>query len=168
MAHTILVAPLRSVYLSLENDSGLPIPGAGYQAVFSDGSTRDGRLGRSGIARLAGVPEGPFSVTYPDREDLLARSLAASIRRGFDDQTTGPLFFLLKQEQSIIERAAGIYEQHFNDLTGQGLAADIDQVVTDSEARPPLIFLCALAGIPIEGTDGATVRAGAPGDADDR
>lgn len=168
MAHTILVAPLRSVYLSLENDSGLRIPGAGYEAVFSDGTLRDGRLGRSGIARLAGVPEGPFSVTYPDREDLLARSLAASVRRAFDDETTGPLLFLLGQEQSIIEKAVDIYEQCFNDLTGQGLAADIDQVVTDSDARPPLIFLCSLAGIPIEGTDGATVQPGIGGAADDR
>jgi hypothetical protein len=162
MAHTIVVAPLRRVYISLENETGLAVPGAGYEAAFADGSVRRGRLGRSGIACLAGVPEGPFSVAYPDQEDVLARSLAASTRRAFDEQGTGPLFFLLGQEPSIVERAAAHYEHYFNDLTGRGLAADIDQVVTDPDARPPVLFLCTLAGLPIAGSDGVTVQSGEP------
>jgi hypothetical protein len=166
MSHTVLVSPLRSVYISLENESGLPIPGAGYEAIFADGSRRQGRLGRSGIACLAGVPEGPFSVSYPDQQDLLARSLAASTRRAFDEQATGPLFYLLGQEQPIIDKAVEFYEEYFNDLSGHGLAADIDQVVTDGDARPPVVFLCALAGLPIEGTDGAILQDIAAGDSD--
>ena len=46
------------------------------------------------------------------------------------------------------------------DLTGEGFAADIDQVVTDRDARPPLVFLCKLAGIDIEGAAEATVQDG--------
>ena len=166
MTHTILVAPLRSVFLALENELGLAIPGASYEAVFADGSVRHGQLGRSGIARVKGVAEGPFSVAYPDQQDLLARSLAASTRRAFDQQATGPLFFLLGQEQAVIDKAVGYYAQYFDDLSGQGLVADIDQVVTDADARPPLIFLCALAGLPIEGTDGVTVQDSRAAEAD--
>jgi len=166
MTHTLLVAPLRSVYISLENESALPIPGAGYEAVFADGSVRHGRLGRSGIARLAAVPEGPFSVVYPDQQDLLARSLAVSTRRAFDQQATGPLFFMLGQEQAVIDTAVGVYQQYCNDLSGRGLVADIDQVVTDADARAPLQFLCALAGLPIEGSAGVTVQVGAGGSPD--
>ena len=158
MTHTILVAPLRSLFISLENEAGIALPGASYQVALADGSVRQGRLGRAGIARLTAVPEGAFSVAYPDQTDLLARSLAASTRRAFDEQATGPLFYLLGQEQAVIDEATAIYQQCFNDLTGRGLAADIDQVVTDPDARPPLVFLCALAGLPIEGTGGVTVR----------
>jgi hypothetical protein len=158
--HTVFVSPLRTVFVSLENEAGLALPGAGYEIVFGDGSQRRGTLGRSGIARLSGVPDAAFSVSYPDQQDLLARSLAASVRRAFDEQATGPLFYLLGQEPEVIDRAASVYAQSFNDLTGQGLAADIDQVVTDPDARPPLTFLCALAGLRIEGADQATVQDG--------
>jgi hypothetical protein len=154
MAHTVVVSPLRSIYISLENESGVLLPGAAYEVVLADGSRRRGRLGRSGITRFSGVPEGPFSVSYLDGRDLLARSLAASMRRAFDRQATGPLFHLLGQEQAIVDQAVGIYEAYFDDLTGRGLAADIDQVVTDPDARPPLIFLCALAGLRIESRGG--------------
>jgi LysM domain-containing protein len=149
MAHTLVVAPLRSITLSLENELGVPIPGAAYEIALADGSRRRGRLGRSGIARVPGVPEGPFSVAYLDQAELLARSLAASTRRAFDQQATGPLLHLLGQEQAIVDQAVGFYEEYFDDLTGRGLAADIDQVVTDPDARAPIAFLCRLAGLPV-------------------
>ena len=57
-----------------------------------------------------------------------------------------------------------MYEQYFDDLTGEGFAADIDQVVTDPDARPPLVFLCKLAGIDIEGAAEAIVQDGLPED----
>jgi len=88
---------------------------------------------------------------------MLAVSLAASTRRAFDQQGTGPLFYLLGQEQEVIDSAVAVYQQYFNDLTGNGLAADIDQVVTDPDARVPLVFLCATAGIDIEGAADAIV-----------
>jgi hypothetical protein len=158
--HTVYVTSLRTVYISLENEAGLAIPGAAYEVTFADGSQRQGRLGRSGIARLTGVPDAAFSVAYPGQNDLLARSLATSIRRAFEEHATGPLFYLLGQTQEIIDQAVSVYAEYFNDLTSKGLAADIDQIVTDPDARPPLTFLCSLAGLGIEGAAQAKVQRG--------
>jgi hypothetical protein len=144
---------LRPLFLTLENELGLRLPGAAFRLRCADGSERSGRLGRSGIARVTGVPEGAFAVSYPDDGDLLARSLAASIRRAFDEQSTGPLFHLLGQAPDVVQRAKAVYAEHFDDLTGEGLEADIDQVVTDPEARAPLLYFCALAGLRVEGVD---------------
>jgi hypothetical protein len=156
--HRIAVAPLRTVFLILRNEVGLALPGSRYEAEFADGSSRAGRLGRSGIARVEGVPEGPFTVSYPDQLEVLATSMAASVRRAFNEQATAPLFTLLMQEQPVIARAEAAYGQYFNDLTGQGLAADIDQVVTDPDARRPLLALCAMAGLAVEGVGGISVE----------
>jgi hypothetical protein len=165
--YTVWVEPQRTIFISLENEDELALPGAAYQVDFEDGSTRQGQLGSSGIARVTGVPDGPFAVSYPDRDDLLARSIAASMRQAFDQQDTGPLFFMLGQSPDVVQQTVAVYEQYFNDLSGDGLAADIDQVVTDDDARPPLVFLCALAGIPIDGTDGAIIQDGSPAVSDD-
>jgi hypothetical protein len=151
--HRMSADRLRPVFISLENEFGLSLPGARYLVQFSDRTQREGRLGRSGVARLTGAPAGPFSVRYPDELDLLSRSLAASVRRALGDQTTGPLFHLLGQSDEVISRARAVYEEYFNDLTGRGLEADIDQVVTDPVAREPLLYFCALAGLPVEGVD---------------
>jgi hypothetical protein len=156
--HEVHVAPLRPLFLSLENEAGLPIPRAGYRVRFADGSERTGRLGASGIARLESVPEGPFTVTYPDELDLHARSLAVSARRALDEVATAPLFTLLMQAPDVVERAVAVYEAELNHLTGRGLVADLDQVITDPEARRPLRALGALAGLELESA-GANPRA---------
>ena len=165
--YTVWLTPERTIFISLENEDELALPGAAYQVELADGSTREGQLGDSGIARLTGVPDGPFAVSYPDRDDLLARSIAASMREAFDQQQTGPLFFMLGQEPDVVQQTVAVYEQYFNDLSGDGLAADIDQVVTDQDARPPLVLLCALNGIPIDGADDAVIQNGSPELADD-
>jgi hypothetical protein len=157
-SHRILVSALRTVFLSLKNEVGLSIPAARYEALFADGSIRSGRLGPAGVARLAGVPEGAFSVSYPDEADILAKSLAVSVRKAFDEQATSPLFTLLMQDPEIVERATAAYDQYFNDLTGDGLVADIDQVVTDPDARRPLLALCAMAGLGVEGSESVVVE----------
>lgn len=149
--HELRVAPLRPLFLSLENEAGLLIPGAAFEVHFADGRTHRGHLGPRGIARLDAVPEGPFTVSYPDDLDLLAGSLAVSVRKALADSATAPLFTLLMQSRVVVERASAIYGRYCDDLTGQGLAADIDQLVTDPEARRPLLALCALAGLPAEG-----------------
>jgi hypothetical protein len=156
-AHELVVAPLRPLFLRLENDAGLVLPAARYQARFADGTERTGSLGGRGIARLDGVPDGPFTVAYPDEEDLLAASLAASVRRALAEGETAPLFTLLMQSPEVVARAAALYARHFDDLTGHGLGADIDQVVTDPEARRPLLGLCALAGLKVEGVESVAV-----------
>jgi hypothetical protein len=147
--HRLLAAPRRTLFLSLENEAGLALPAASFHVRFADGSERRGALGGRGIARLEGVPDQPFVVSYPDEVDLLARSLAVSVRRALDEQATGPLFTLLMQSQEVVDRAVAIYDRHLDDLGGRGLAADIDLVVTDPEARRPLRALGALAGLAI-------------------
>ena len=159
--HQIAVAPLRPLFLRLENEAGLPLPAARFSVHLADGSARTGVLGRRGIARLDGVPAGPFTVAYPDELDLLATSLAASVRRALDEQATAPLFTLLMQSPEVVARATEIYRRHFDDLTGRGLAADIDQVVTDPDARRPLLGLCALAGVMVEGVQ--SIKTSSPG-----
>jgi hypothetical protein len=52
------------------------------------------------------------------------------------------------------------YDEYFNDLTGAGLAADADQVVTDPDARRPLLALAALAGFRINGVESVSVAFG--------
>ena len=103
------------------------------------------------------MPDQPFTVSYPDELDLLTKSLAVSVRKAFDEQATAPLFTLLMQSQEVVDRAIATYDEHLNDLTGKGLAADIDQVVTDPEARRPLLALCVLAGLNVEGVSAVSV-----------
>ena len=69
--HTVYVAPMRTVYITLENEAGLPVPGAAFEAVFVDGTVRKERLGRSGIARLTGVPDGRSPSLIPIRPTCL-------------------------------------------------------------------------------------------------
>jgi hypothetical protein len=158
--HRIDVGPLRPLFLRLENEVGLALPGAEYHVRFADGSERRGRLGRRGIARLSGTPEGAFAVSYPDQLDLLAKSLAASARKALDEQIAGPVFHLLMQSDEVVRRAVSTYDAYFNDLGGDGLAADIDLVVTDPDARPPLLALARMAGAaigPIGGPNGGPI-----------
>jgi hypothetical protein len=159
-SHRIGVRPLRPLYIRLENEVGLRLPGAEYHVELADGSERRGRLGRSGIARLDGVPEGPFLVSYPDADDLLAKTLAASVRRALGEQIAGPLYHLLMRPPEVVSRAVAAYDEYFNDLTGAGLAADADQVVTDPDARRPLLALAALAGFRINGVESVSVAFG--------
>jgi hypothetical protein len=156
-AHELFVAPLRPLFLRLENDAGLALPGAHYCARFADGSERTGALGSRGIARLDGVPDGPFTIAYPDELELLATSLAASVRRALAEGETAPLFTLLMQNPEVLARARAVYERDFDDLTGRGLAADIDQAITDPDARRPLLGLCALSGLEVEGVNAVAV-----------
>jgi hypothetical protein len=167
-AHELRVEPLRPLFISLENEAGLGIPATPYAVRFSDGSERRGWLGSRGIARLDGVPDGAFAVTYPDQLDLLAKSLAVSVRRGFDEHEIAPLCTLLMQSDEVVERTAAAYHRHCNDLTGGGLAADIDQVVTDPEARRPLLALCALARVSVDGVSSVTVPGATAGPAASR
>jgi hypothetical protein len=157
-AHELFVAPLRPLFLHLENEAGLALPAARFSARFADGSERTGKLGRHGIARIDGAPEGPFTVSYPDELDLLATSLAVSVRRALGQQATAPLFTLLMQSPEVLSRASAIYQRHCDDLTGRGLVADIDQAITDPDARRPLLGLCALAGLRVEGVDSITLQ----------
>jgi hypothetical protein len=55
------------VELELLDDDGAPLAGERWVAKLADGTTREGRLGEHGRARLE-VPAGPCVVTFPDRD----------------------------------------------------------------------------------------------------
>jgi hypothetical protein len=93
------------------------------------------------------VPPGPFTISYPDLDDLFAKSVAACVRRALQDHATGPLFYLLMQPRPAIDRAIAAYDRHFNDLGGRGLIEDLYAALTDPEALAPAEALLACAGL---------------------
>ena len=140
----------KGVLIRLENEEGLRLPEVGYHVGFDDGTERTGRLGRNGMALVPSPSTGTFQVTYPDEEDILAKSLAASLRKGFDDRTTGQIFRLFTHDRPVVTRAVAAYDQYFNDYTGRGLVEDLYQELTDPEALAVCEALMALHGLPTQ------------------
>ena len=59
-------------------DWGVPLAGAAYKAVLSDGSIRKGMLDEEGIARISGVPAGASAKIEYDYRPLQASSTVAT------------------------------------------------------------------------------------------
>jgi LysM repeat protein/bifunctional DNA-binding transcriptional regulator/antitoxin component of YhaV-PrlF toxin-antitoxin module len=156
--HYVRVRRPKGILIRLENEEGLRLPEVGYHVGFDDGTERTGRLGRNGMALVSSPSTGTFQVTYPDEEDILAKSLAASLRKGFDDRTTGQIFRLFTHDRPVVTRAVAAYDQYFNDYTGRGLIEDLYQELTDPEALALCEALMALHGLPTQ----SGVRAAGP------
>jgi len=132
--HVIRVKEPLDVFLVLENEEGLPVPEVAYQVAFADGTTRSGKLGKAGIARIENPPRCSFEVEYPDEDDILAKSLAALVRKGFDDRKTDELFRLMEFGETTVKAAIAAYDRYFDTLTGKGLIEDIYQELSDPDA----------------------------------
>lgn len=158
--HTIRVRRPKGVLLVLENEEGLRLPEVDYHVVFDNGTVRTGRLGRNGMALVSAPSSGSFAVTYPDEIDMLAKSLAASVRKGFDDRRTDQVFRLFAHDRAIVVRAVAAYDRYFNDYTGGGLVEDLYQEFTEPEALAVCEALMGLHGLPTR----AGVRVTAPSD----
>ena len=52
----------QAIELSYQYDDLEPVEGAPYKVIFSDGSTREGKLDKQGFARLEGTPPLPYHV----------------------------------------------------------------------------------------------------------
>ena len=146
--HTVRVMRARNLLLRLEDMEDHPIPHTTYKVVFQDDSVVNGQLGRAGIAILRKPPEGRFAVFYPDTHDVVAKSLAATLRDAFDAQEVSEIFHFLQQPPDIITAAIAAYEQYHDTYTGKGLVEDIYAVVTDEEVLAAVEGLMAYAGIP--------------------
>jgi len=144
--------------ITLENEEGLRLPEVGYQVAFDDGTERTGSLGRNGMALVPAPSTGTFQVTYPDEVDILAKSLAASLRKGFDDRKTDQIFRLFTHDRPVVARAVTAYDAYFNDYTGNGFTEDLYQELTEPEALAVCEALLALHGLPTR----SGVRVGVP------
>lgn len=158
--HVIRVKLAAGVRLVLENQDGLRIPEAEFRATLADGSIRQGRLGRSGIARIADPPPGKLEIVYPDLDDIEAKSLAACARGAMADRDLAEIFRVLKHSRELIHDVIAMYDRYYNDYTGGGLVADIDQEATNPDDRAPIEALLRIAALRNEPGDTA---AGAPG-----
>ena len=145
--HTIRVSYLDRFSLVLENEKGLRIPEAAFEITLADGSVRKGTLGKSGMAVLKDLPPGAFSIAYPDSDDVLAKSLAASARKAFDERDPQEVYRLLEHAPQVIQGAIQAYDKYFNDYTGNGLVEDIYQEITDPDALTAVVGMLARAKV---------------------
>lgn len=142
--HVIRVRQADGFRIILENEEGLRIPNAVYKATLADGSTHEGRLGRSGIALIKDPPPGPVEVIFADLDDIEAKSLAATVRKGFDERTPREAHRLFRYPPETVRRVFEAYDAHFNDYHGTGLRHDIEQeFFTDPDAH--MVFFAHLA-----------------------
>lgn len=142
--HTFRVREAEGFRIILENDDGLRIPEADYEATLADGSRLKGRLGRSGIALIEDPPPGPVDVVFPDLDDVEAKSLAASARKGFEDRESQEVHRLFRYPPETVQRAFAAYDAYFNNYHGEGLRHDIEQeFFTDPDAH--MVFYAHLA-----------------------
>jgi len=146
--HVIRVRQALPIYLVLENDEGMPIPEAAYNLIYESGESVTGTLGRAGIARINEPAEPTFEVEYPDEDDVLAKAIAGSLRRSFDERETGPAFWLFEHGQEMVERVIDAYDEYFNDYSGSGLIEDLYLEITDPQAVLILEALMTFNGIP--------------------
>jgi len=153
--HTIRVKQAEGFRIILENEAGLRIPEAAYEVTLADGSTRQGRLGRSGVALIKDFPPGQIEVEFLDLDDVTAKSLAARARKAFEERDTWDVFRLLKDAKVIVHKAIEAYDQYFNDYSGNGLLQDIDYELTDPTAHSAVKALLREADV-LPGSDNDT------------
>jgi len=99
----------------LENETGLRIPEAAYEATLADGSLHKGTLGIGGVDAIENPPPGPVVVTYPDFDDIAAKSLAACARKSFDDREPQELYRVLAHSSEMIHKVIDMYGRYFDD-----------------------------------------------------
>lgn len=154
--HVFRVRIAAGFRLLLENQADLRIPEAEYEATMADGTVRKGRLGRGGVALLKDPPPGPVEVIYPDLDDIEAKSLAACARKAMDDRDLTEVFRVLKHSRELIHDVVAMYGKYYNDYTGGGLLADIEQEATDPDERTAIEALLRIAALRSEPGDAAS------------
>jgi hypothetical protein len=150
MTHVIRVNLAAGFRLELENQDDLRIPEAAFEATLADGTIHKDKLGRSGLGLISDPPPGVVEVVYPDAEDVEAKSLAACARQALADRDLDEVFRVLKQPDWMIQQAISMYDQYFNDYTGGGFLADLDQEALEPEDRVMADALLRIADIHTE------------------
>ena len=146
--HTIRIVRNRALFIRLKDADKHPIPDTSFEVVFSDDSSETGTLGRGGIAVIKNPPEGPFAVYFPDHADILAKSLAASVRDAVSAGDLREVFRFLQHPPDIIQAAIDAYGEYYDDYSGNGLLEDVYGCITDDDALAAAEGLMAYAGLP--------------------
>lgn len=58
--------PLSWIGVELKDSEGKPVSGARFRITASDGKTGGGTTGHDGKAKVEGIPEGSYDITFPD------------------------------------------------------------------------------------------------------
>lgn len=132
----------------LENQKDLAIPEAEYIATFADGCKMNGRLDKNGRAVIENPPPGEVIVAFPDLDDVEAKSLAACLRKAFDERDSDEIFRVMEHSPEMLKDVAGAYDKYFNDYTGKGFIEDIYQEIVHPDALDAMEGLLAKAGLP--------------------
>jgi LysM repeat protein len=146
--HVVHVKTGARFFVSLENDLGLRIPEAAYEATLADGVVVSGSLGIGGLDAIEAPPPGPVIVTYPDQYDIAAKSLAARVRQSFRDRDPQELYRILGHPPDTVADVVAAYDRYFDDHTGQGFVEDVYAEITDPDALTVVEVLLARAGLP--------------------
>lgn len=141
------VAPERDILVRLVSIDGAPIPDERYVITFADGSTLEGRLGKSGTALIKDPPEGPFTVEYPDHDTIREKGIAGRIRQALEEGDLPLVAGALCQPAEIVQRVAKMYDRDYNDLSGKGLIKDIRLIVEGTDQEKPFDFLLVDSGL---------------------
>lgn len=145
--HTVRVEPVAPFIVLLENDAGLRIPEAEFEAVLADESKVTDRLGKNGLALIRNPPPGEIEIEFTDLDDVEAKSLAACVRKSFDDRDPQEVYRLLHHSPEMIKAAVEHYGAYYDDLKGEGLVEDICQEITDPDALDAVLGLLVHAEV---------------------
>jgi len=125
--HVVRVRTLKRFFIRLENDLGMRIPEAKYEATLADGREITGQLGIGGVDAIDDPPEGEVGIRFPDLDDIEAKSVAASARKGFDDRDPKEIHRFFRYARETVKKAIEAYDKYFNDYRGKGLKNDIEE-----------------------------------------
>ena len=126
---------------------GFPVPQVAFEVTFADGSKWKGTLDKKGSATRIDPPPGPLQIRYLDDDDILAKTLAVRVRRGWEARSYGPLFDLAMHSPKTVQKAVAAYDAHFNDFGGQGFRQDVQDTFTDPVAYAAVTSLLARSDV---------------------
>jgi outer membrane protein OmpA-like peptidoglycan-associated protein len=152
-----VLTELDPVLIELVSSDDLPLPEVGYSITFADGSSQSGTLDKFGTAKIKGPPQGPFTVQYPDADDIRAKALAARIHQAITARDSDVIAGVLAQSPTTLSRIRDVYAQFYDDISGNGLVQDAQDASAGTPAEDVVGHLLAAGGLGAE--DGPIVVA---------
>jgi len=146
--HTIYVASLDCFTFFLRDERGFAVPEAAYEITLSDLSTVQGKLDRKGTGVIWSPPPGPFEIRYLDLDDVQVKSLAGRVRKASADRDLNEIYKVLIYSPEVIKLAVEAYQIYFDDLSGKGMAEDIQNSISDKDQLLYFQTLMSRAGLP--------------------
>ena len=152
-----VLTELDPVLIELVSSDDLPLPEVGYSITFADGSSQSGTLDKFGTAKIKRPPQGPFTVQYPDADDIRAKALAARIHQAIAARDSDVIVGVLAQSPQTLSRIRDVYAQFYDDISGNGLVQDAQDASAGTPAADVVDHLLAAGGLGAE--DGPIVVA---------